>query len=241
MSARNGSAAVADAAEAAGRRGPGPPVGAAGPAALGRRDRPGQRLDARPGRPRGRRPPGRCARTASPRRALGLTAELAKVAAGRSEVEPPKGDRRFKDPAWEGNPAFRRLAQAYLATARTADDLVGDADAGWRAERRVRYVVGNVADALAPTNFPPPTRRSLKATLDTGGRNFVDGARHLASRHGHAAAHPGDGRQDGLRGRARTSRSRRARSSCARRCSSSSTTGRRRRRCASCRCWSCRR
>ena len=115
------------------------------------------------------------------RRALGLTAELAKVAAGRSEVEPPKGDRRFKDPAWDGNPAFRRLAQAYLATARTADELVADADAGWRAERRVRYVVGNVADALAPTNFPALNPAVLKATLDTGGRNFVEGARHLAS------------------------------------------------------------
>src|SRR3954469_23072425 len=49
------------------------------------------------------------------RRGAELAAELAKVALGRSQTEPPKGDRRFKDPAWTGNPAFRRLMQAYLA------------------------------------------------------------------------------------------------------------------------------
>ncbi|MEA2459702.1 MAG: poly[(R)-3-hydroxyalkanoate] polymerase subunit PhaC, partial [Thermoleophilaceae bacterium] len=31
---------------------------------------------------------------------LGLSAELARIAIGRSDVEPPKGDRRWKDPAW---------------------------------------------------------------------------------------------------------------------------------------------
>src|SRR4051812_44680554 len=49
------------------------------------------------------------------RRGAGRAAELARIALGRSEVAPPKGDRRFKDPAWDGNPAFKRLAQAYLA------------------------------------------------------------------------------------------------------------------------------
>ena len=36
-------------------------------------------------------------------RAARLTAELARTAAGRSETAPAKGDRRFADPAWEGN------------------------------------------------------------------------------------------------------------------------------------------
>jgi polyhydroxyalkanoate synthase subunit PhaC len=35
-------------------------------------------------------------------RAAGLTAELARTAAGRSELAPAKGDRRFADPAWGG-------------------------------------------------------------------------------------------------------------------------------------------
>ena len=34
------------------------------------------------------------------RRSSALTRELAKVVAGRSELKPPHGDRRFLDPAW---------------------------------------------------------------------------------------------------------------------------------------------
>jgi class II poly(R)-hydroxyalkanoic acid synthase len=113
------------------------------------------------------------------KRSLGLAGELAKIAAGRSEVEPPKGDRRFKDPAWQGNPAFRRLAQSYLATSAAADGLVGDAGASWRAERRARFTLENVFGALAPTNFPALNPAVYKATLDSGGANFVKGTRQL--------------------------------------------------------------
>jgi polyhydroxyalkanoate synthase len=114
------------------------------------------------------------------RRGAGLAAELAKVAVGRSEVAPPKGDRRFKDPAWAENPAFRRLAQTYLAAGATVDGLVQDAGADWRAERRVRFAAENVVDALAPSNFPLTNPSVIKAVIDTGGANFVRGASHFA-------------------------------------------------------------
>ena len=57
------------------------------------------------------------------RRGAGYWAELAKIAVGYSEVAPSKKDRRFKDDAWRGNPAFRRLAQAYLAWGSAVDEL----------------------------------------------------------------------------------------------------------------------
>src|SRR3954447_20434360 len=107
------------------------------------------------------------------RRGAELAAELAKVAAGRSESEPAKGDRRFKDPAWAGNPAFRRLMQAYLAVGRTSEKLICDADLDWRGERRVRFAAENVLDVLAPSNAPLLNPAALKAALDTGGRNFA--------------------------------------------------------------------
>ena len=114
------------------------------------------------------------------RRAAELSAELAKAGAGRSDLAPQRGDRRFKDPAWSTNPAFRRLAQSYLAVAQTADRLLCDAELDWAAERRVRFALENVVDALAPTNFPVTNPTVLKAAIDTGGRNFVAGARNLA-------------------------------------------------------------
>ena len=114
------------------------------------------------------------------RRGLELGAEIAKVAAGRSDLEAPRGDRRFKDPAWSENPGFRRLAQGYLAVAQAADRLVSDAQLDDTSDRRVRFAVDNLLDALAPTNFPVTNPAVLKAVIDTGGRNFVTGARHFA-------------------------------------------------------------
>jgi polyhydroxyalkanoate synthase len=113
------------------------------------------------------------------RRSAELGAELARIAVGRSDTEPGK-DRRFKDPAWTGNPAFKRLMQAYLATGRAADKLICDADLDWRSERRVRFAAENVLDALAPSNLPVTNPAALKAVLDTGGRNLARGARNLA-------------------------------------------------------------
>jgi polyhydroxyalkanoate synthase len=115
------------------------------------------------------------------RRGAGLAAELTRIAIGRSEVEPAKGDRRFKDPAWAGNPAFRRLAQAYLATAATIDRLLSEAGLDWSDERRVRFAAENVVDLLAPSNFPATNPAVLKATIDSGGLNYLKGMRRFVS------------------------------------------------------------
>ncbi len=113
------------------------------------------------------------------RRGLGYSGELAKIAIGQSDVAPSKKDRRFKDEAWRGNPAFRRLAQVYLAAGKTVDELISDAGLDERAERRVRFAAENVLDALAPTNFPALNPAALKVTLDTGGKNLAQGTANL--------------------------------------------------------------
>jgi len=121
------------------------------------------------------RHPGRAAS-----RAAGLTSELRRVARGRSEIEPPKGDRRFTDPAWARSWLFRRILQGYLAVGETVDGLIDDSDVDWRAARQARLAAGNVVDALAPTNFPWSNPEVLKETITTGGENLVRGARQLA-------------------------------------------------------------
>ena len=113
------------------------------------------------------------------RRGARLTGDLARIAVGRSEIAPDKRDRRFKDPAWEQNPLFHRLAQAYLAAGRTVDGLICDADLDWASERRMRFAAENVLDALAPTNAPLTNPAAIKAAVDTGGLNFVRGGANL--------------------------------------------------------------
>jgi polyhydroxyalkanoate synthase subunit PhaC len=114
------------------------------------------------------------------RRTAGLGAELARVAAGRSECAPAREDRRFADPAWEANWLLRRLLQAYLAVGDTVDQLISDSELDWRAERRARFAAGNLLDAIAPTNFPWSNPAVLRETVDQGGANLVRGFRRLA-------------------------------------------------------------
>ena len=113
------------------------------------------------------------------RRSAGYAGELIKIGVGQSDLAPPKKDRRFADEAWRGNPAFRRLAQSYLAVGNAIDQLISDAELDERSERRVRFAAENVLDALAPTNFPALNPAALKVTLDTGGRNLLHGTASL--------------------------------------------------------------
>jgi polyhydroxyalkanoate synthase len=109
-----------------------------------------------------------------------LGTELAKVAAGAAEIEPPRGDRRFADPAWTESWLFRRVMQGYLAAGRSLDELIEDAELDLQDERRVRFAAENLFDALAPTNFPWSNPAALKALIETGGANFLRGARNFA-------------------------------------------------------------
>lgn len=75
--------------------------------------------------------------------------ELARVATGRSEARPSKGDRRFAERAWQDNWLLRRVMQSYLATCESVDRLISDAGLDWRTERQARFAASNVLDALA--------------------------------------------------------------------------------------------
>jgi polyhydroxyalkanoate synthase subunit PhaC len=109
------------------------------------------------------------------RRLGDLAAELARIGAGTSALAPARRDRRFADPAWTGNLLLRRIVQAYLAAGTTAGQLVGDAALDWQDDKRVRFLVENLADALSPSNVPLVNPASAKAAIDTGGVNFVHG------------------------------------------------------------------
>ena len=111
----------------------------------------------------------------------GLAAELARVAGGTSSVAPAARDRRFTDPAWAGNPLLHRVMQAYLATGSTALGLVDEAPLDWRDTERLRFALGNLVDALAPSNSALLSPEAWKAALESGGGSLLTGARHLLS------------------------------------------------------------
>ena len=117
-----------------------------------------------------------------------LGSELVRIAVGRSELAPAKGDRRFADPAWTENPAYRRIEQAYLAGAATVHNLVEESLKNQRDARRAERttLIANIlTSALAPSNFFATNPAALKRAFDTGGAsvlrgigNFISDVRH---------------------------------------------------------------
>ncbi|MFI5776775.1 PHA/PHB synthase family protein [Nocardia sp. NPDC051570] len=108
-----------------------------------------------------------------------LGQELTQIARGRSRRAPRKGDRRFDDPAWQGNPLFKRSMQAYLAAGDTVEALFADAELDWRDAEWMRFVLDNLVEGLSPSNNPLLNPVTWKALVDTGGRSAVRGLRHF--------------------------------------------------------------
>jgi polyhydroxyalkanoate synthase len=109
-----------------------------------------------------------------------LAKDLALVMAGRSDIAPAKGDKRWADPAWQENPAYRRLQQTYLAVCAILDRAIADAGLDVKSDQRGRFAMGIVTEALAPTNTPI-NPSAIKRAFDTGGLSVLRGAKHLAS------------------------------------------------------------
>src|ERR1700728_482590 len=110
-----------------------------------------------------------------------LLGELGRIAAGTSQVQPSRRDRRFADPGWAGNPLLRRAMQAYLAASGTAEGVVADAGLDWADSERVGFALTNLIDALAPSNNPLLNPAALKAAVDSGGGSALAGLRNFAA------------------------------------------------------------
>ena len=108
-----------------------------------------------------------------------LAGELARIAVGRSQVQPSRRDRRFADPGWAGNPLLRRTMQAYLAAAESVEGVVADADLDYADAERVGFLLTNLIDALAPSNNPLLNPAAVKVAVDTGGGSTLTGLRHF--------------------------------------------------------------
>jgi polyhydroxyalkanoate synthase len=110
-----------------------------------------------------------------------LAAELARITAGTSQVQPSRRDRRFTDPGWAGNPVLRRAMQAYLAAAEAAEGVLANAGLDEADSARVGFVLTNLIDAMAPSNNPLLNPAAVKAAVDTGGGSALAGLRQFIS------------------------------------------------------------
>jgi polyhydroxyalkanoate synthase subunit PhaC len=93
---------------------------------------------------------------------------------------PAASDSRFKAEAWQNNFVFDYIKQSYLIAAQNVQRLVADAQGlDPQTERKVRFFTRQFVDALAPTNFAFTNPEVLAATMQSGGKNLVDGLQNL--------------------------------------------------------------
>jgi polyhydroxyalkanoate synthase subunit PhaC len=121
-----------------------------------------------------------CARYGAALAAIGPAATARWLGSpGAPPVPADAGDRRFADPAWEGNPGYFAAQQAYLATTRLARDLLAAGRGDRLTDQKAQLAVGFIMDAAAPTNFLVTNPAAVKRALDTGGASVLAGARNF--------------------------------------------------------------
>ena len=93
---------------------------------------------------------------------------------------PLPGDKRFKDDSWDEDAVFDFIKQSYLLTAKWTQTLVEDMEGmSPKARQKVDFYTRQFIDAVSPSNFVFTNPQVLKATVDSGGQNLVDGLKNL--------------------------------------------------------------
>jgi polyhydroxyalkanoate synthase len=96
-------------------------------------------------------------------------------------IEPEPGDNRFKDPDWSNTQFFDFWKQAYLLTARWAEDLTRKTEGvDDKTKKRALFYLEQMLAAFSPSNFALTNPEVVRATLATNAANLVQGMAHLA-------------------------------------------------------------
>jgi polyhydroxyalkanoate synthase len=106
------------------------------------------------------------------RRMLG--AEVAPV------IVPDRGDRRFKDAAWDENALFDFIKQSYLLSSKhlmqVASRKGGISD---KTQQKLEFYTRQFIEMMAPSNFVATNPMVLRVTLETRGENLLRGLNNM--------------------------------------------------------------
>jgi polyhydroxyalkanoate synthase len=107
----------------------------------------------------------------SMRRAVGAEAD--------GPVKPPPGDRRFADPTWDSNAWYFWLRQQHLLLERLTAELVESVHLDEPTRQKAGFLVKQLVDAAAPTNFFWGNPAAIKRAFETGGLSVARGTRNF--------------------------------------------------------------
>jgi polyhydroxyalkanoate synthase subunit PhaC len=95
-------------------------------------------------------------------------------------AQPTPDDRRFKDASWSESTLFDFIKQSYLLTARWMQTTVREVDGlDEKTARKVDFYTRQFVDAMAPSNFVLTNPQVLRATIESGGENLINGLKHV--------------------------------------------------------------
>lgn len=99
---------------------------------------------------------------------------------GENIPEQTLNDRRFTSDAWELNPYFSFIKQAYLITSQWVLRSISDTkDLSDEDRKKLLFHTKQYMDALSPANFPTTNPEVIAETLKTGGENLLKGLQNL--------------------------------------------------------------
>lgn len=88
-------------------------------------------------------------------------------------------DKRFSSEGWQTNPGFRQLAECYLNTTRLMLDALEAADIAPQTKQRMKFFMGQLFDAISPTNFLITNPDAMEAALKSQGESLRAGIENL--------------------------------------------------------------
>src|SRR3954447_10718938 len=101
------------------------------------------------------------------------------VTGGTSVAGPPRGDRRFKDAAWQETPYYDLLKQSYLLTSKQLHELVEDAQVDNKTKLQLRFYARQFIDAISPSNFPATNPEVIRKAIETRSASLTTGMQNL--------------------------------------------------------------
>jgi polyhydroxyalkanoate synthase len=104
-----------------------------------------------------------------------LAQTLQQIANGNSTWAPQRNDKRFNDPAWTENSFYKGMLQGYMAWSQSLQNLAEKAGFEAKEAGRAKFLLSQISEALAPTNFLFSNPTAIKAAMDSGGKTLLDG------------------------------------------------------------------
>jgi polyhydroxyalkanoate synthase len=95
-------------------------------------------------------------------------------------IVPERGDRRFKDAAWNDNALFDFIKQSYLLTSKYFVDAARQKEGlNDKTQQKIEFYTRQFVEMMAPSNFVATNPEVLRATLETRGENLLRGLKNM--------------------------------------------------------------